>query len=114
MPATDHLRRLMLDTIAANINEMVVGFAGTPATSSDGAAGRPALTIVPTVTVIDDSTLMVEGVVGTEHTFTEPLKEVYIQYKGDSDFTPITRHVIAPVTKTTGNELKLQVLIEVR
>lgn len=114
MPATDHLRRLMLDTIAANINEMIVGFDGTPSTSSDGAAGRPAVTLTPTVTIIDDSTLLVEGTLGTEHSFSEPLKEVYIQHKGASDFTPITRHVIAPINKTTGNELKLQVLIEVR
>ena len=49
MTASDHLKRLLLDTIADNINEVIVGFDGTPATSSDGAAGRPALTLTPTV-----------------------------------------------------------------
>ena len=43
MPANDHLKRLMIETIADNINEMVIGFDSTPATSSDGAAGRPAV-----------------------------------------------------------------------
>jgi len=111
MPASDYVKRLMLDTIASNINEMILGFDGTPATAS---AGRPAVTITPTVTVIDDSTLMVEGTLGTEHSFSEPLKEVFIQLRGTSDFVPVSRHVISPVTKTSGNEVKIQLLIEVR
>ena len=114
MPASDHMKRLVLDTIADNINEITLGFDGTPSTSSDGAAGRPAVTITPTVTVIDDSTLLVEGMLGTQHTFSESLKEVYIQFKGSDGFSPISRHVIAPVTKNSGNEMKIQVLIEVR
>jgi len=114
MPASDHIKRLLLDTIASNINQMVIGFDGTPATASDGAAGRPAVSITPTVTIIDDSTLLVEGTIGTEHSFSETLKEVYIQYKGSSDFVPVSRHVIRPITKTSGNEMKIQLLIEVR
>lgn len=114
MPASDHMRRLVLDTIASNINEMTLGFDGTPSTTSDGAAGRPAVTITPTVTVIDDSTLLVEGTLGTQHSFSESLKEVYVQFRGSDSFTPISRHVIAPVTKNSGNEMKIQVLIEVR
>ena len=49
MPASDQLKRLMIETIANNINEMVIGFDGTPATSSDGTAGRPAITLTPSV-----------------------------------------------------------------
>ena len=42
MPISDHIKRTLLDTLVSNINEMVIGFDGTPSTSSDGAAGRPA------------------------------------------------------------------------
>ena len=49
MPVSDHIKRVLLDTLVSNINEMVIGFDGTPSTSSDGAAGRPAVTINPTV-----------------------------------------------------------------
>ena len=66
------------------------------------------------MTVIDDSTLLVEGTLGTEHSFSEALKEVYVQFKGSDSFTPMSRHVIAPVTKNSGNEMKIQILIEVR
>ena len=45
MPVSNHIRRLLLQTIADTINEVVIGFDGTPATAEDGAAGRPALVL---------------------------------------------------------------------
>ena len=114
MPASDYIKRLMLDTIASNINEMVIGFDGTPATSSDGSAGRPAITITPTVKVIDNATLLVEGTLSTANTFDETLKEVYVQLRGASSFTPITRHVFRPIVKSSNNEMKIQLIVEVK
>ena len=77
MVANDHLKRLVIETIADNINEMVIGFDSPPATPSDGAAGRPAVTITPTVRIMDNSTLLVEGKLSTSDSFNETLKEVY-------------------------------------
>ena len=114
MPSSDHLKRLMIETIADNINEMVIGFDGTPATSSDGAAGRPAVTIKPTIKILDNATLLVEGTLTTADSFDESLKEVHVQLRGTSGFTPITRHVFRPITKSSTNELILQLIIEVR
>ena len=68
MPVSDHIKRVLLDTLVSNINEMVIGFDGTPATSSDGATGRPALTINPTVRIVDDNTILVEGVTAAQLT----------------------------------------------
>ena len=114
MPSSDHLRRLMIETIADNINEMVIGFDGTPATSSDGAAGRPAVTIKPTVKIMDNATLLVEGTITSAVSYDETLKEVFVQLRGSNGFTPITRHVFRPILKTTKNEIKLQLVIEVQ
>mgnify|MGYP003116563154 FL=1 len=114
MVANDHLKRLVIETIADNINEMVIGFDSTPATPSDGAAGRPAVTITPTVRIMDNSTLLVEGKLSTSDSFNETLKEVYIQLRGTSDFTPISRHVFRPILKTSTNEVIFQLLVEVR
>ena len=80
MPANDHLKRLMIETIADNINEMVIGFDGSPATGSDGSAGRPAITVTPTVKVIDNSSLLIEANLTTANVFAETLKEVFIQF----------------------------------
>tara|TARA_R110002020_G_scaffold243165_1_gene456650 strand:- start:3289 stop:3633 length:345 start_codon:yes stop_codon:yes gene_type:complete len=114
MPVSDRMRRVLLDTIASNINELTIGFDGTPSTNSDGSAGKPALTINPTVKIIDNTTLLVEGVIPSSYEFTESIKEVYIQYRGTSSFTPVARHTVKPIIKTTRNELRIQVLIEVR
>ena len=114
MPVSDHLKRLLLDTIVSNINEMVIGYDGTPSTSSDGAAGRPAITITPTVRIVDESTILVEGFIPASEAFDETLKEVYVQLRGDNSFTPVARHTIAPVRKTVNNELRIQMIIEVK
>ena len=114
MPANDHLKRLMIETIASNINEMGIGFDGTPATSTDGAAGRPAITITPTIRILDNSTLLVEGNIPSSESFDDTLKEVFIQIRGTNDFTPITRHVFRPIKKTNSNEVNLQFIIEVK
>ena len=113
MPVSNHLRRLLVQTIADNINEVTLGFDGTTATSSDGAAGRPAITLLPTVTIIDDDTVLVEAVLPFADSFDETIKEVYVQFRGASSFTPIGRFTTRPITKTTTNELVVQITIEV-
>ena len=115
MPANDHLKRLVIETIADNINEMVIGFDSTPATSSDGSAGRPAITITPTVRIMDNSTLLVEGNLTTANAFDETLKEVFVQLReGFKRIHPITRHVFNPIKKTSTNEVVIQLMIEVK
>tara|TARA_R110002020_G_scaffold179472_2_gene373092 strand:+ start:1362 stop:1721 length:360 start_codon:yes stop_codon:yes gene_type:complete len=113
MPVSNHLRRLLLKTIADNINEITLGFDGTPATSSDGAAGRPAVTLTPTVTIIDDSTLLLEAKLPIDNSYTEELKEVYVQFRDATSFTPVARFTTRPITKTTNNEVLIQMMIEV-
>ena len=113
MQVSNHLRRLLTKTIADNINEVTLGFDGTTATSSDGAAGRPAITLTPTVTIIDDDTLLVEAILPFADSFDETIKEVYVQFRGASSFTPIGRFTTRPITKTSTNELVVQITIEV-
>jgi len=114
MPVNDYLKRLLIETISNNVNELVLGFDGTPATSSDGSPGRPALTVTPTVRILDTNTLLVEADIPTTQAFDETLKEVYIQMKTSSGFTPISRHVFRPIAKTSNNEMKIQIIIEVK
>jgi hypothetical protein len=113
MPISDYMRRLLLDTLADNINEVILGFDGTPATTDDGAAGRPAITLTPTITIVDDTSLLVEAKLPYDTTFTDKIKEVYIQFRGATEFTPVARYTINPITKSSSNELKIQIAIEV-
>lgn len=114
MPVSNNAKRLVIQSIANNINEMVIGFDGSPSTNADGAAGRPAIVISPTVKVIDDHTILVEGFLPTDYSFNDSLKEVFIQNRTASITTPIARHTISKITKTTSNELRIQVIIEVK
>tara|TARA_R110000751_G_scaffold307884_1_gene433599 strand:+ start:2084 stop:2428 length:345 start_codon:yes stop_codon:yes gene_type:complete len=113
MPVSNHIRRLLIETVANNINELTLGFDGTPATSDDGAAGRPAVTLTPTVTIIDDSSLLIEAELPYDVTFADNLREVYIQMRGTTDFTPVSRFTIKPINKHNQIEMKIQVIIEV-
>ena len=113
MPITNNLRRLMLQTIVNNINELTIGFDGTPATPQDGSAGRPALTVVPTVTIIDENSILLEANIPIDNSFDETIKEVYIQYRGTSDFTPIARFNTRPIVKNASNEIHIQIILEV-
>ena len=63
-------------TLADNINEVILGFDGTPATSDDGSAGRPAITLVPSVTIVDETSLLVEATLPYTESFTDKIRGV--------------------------------------
>jgi len=113
IPVSDYIKRLLLDTLASNINEIILGFDGTPATSDDGSAGRPAITLTPTVTIVDETSLLVEATLPYTESFNDKIREVYIQFRDTTEFTPVARYTINPVTKTNSNELLIQIAIEV-
>jgi len=104
---------LLLETISDNINEVIIGFDGTPATSDDGGTGRPAMTLTPTITIVDDATLLVEAIVPQTQAFNEAIKEVYLQLRNTNDFMPVGRFTVKPISKTTSNEVKIEITIEV-
>tara|TARA_Y100000004_G_scaffold197127_1_gene269920 strand:+ start:1467 stop:1814 length:348 start_codon:yes stop_codon:yes gene_type:complete len=115
MPVSNHARRLLLDTLVNNINEMVIGYDGSPSTNSDGAAGRPAYVINPNVKIIDDNTILVEGFIPVTESFNDTFKEVFLQNRNAQGVsTPIARHTITSIKKSTSNEIRIQVIIEVK
>ena len=113
IPVSDYIKRLLLDTLASNINEVILGFDGTPATSDDGSAGRPAIVLTPSVTIVDETSLLVEATLPYTESFTDKIREVYIQFRDTTEFTPVARYTINPVTKNNSNELVIQIAIEV-
>ena len=115
MPILNHARRFLVDQLAAKINQMVIGSDGTQATADDGGA-RTLAKITPTVRVIDDQTILVEGRFGTTYAFNAAdIQEVVLQHRdvATGQFIPIYRTDINNITKTTQNELRITLLIEV-
>ena len=105
MPISDYMRRLLLDTLASNINEVILGFDGTPATTDDGSAGRP-VTLTPTITVVDDTSCSLRlSCLTTPHLLTKS-RRCTSNSSDTSEFTPVARYTISPITKSSANELK--------
>jgi len=115
MPVLNHTRRFLVDQLAAKINELVIGSDGTQATADDGGA-RALARIVPTVRVLDDQTILVEGRFDTTYNFPKAdVQEVVLQYKDAStdEFIPLYRTDIRAITKSDQNEIRFSFLIEV-
>jgi hypothetical protein len=109
MPLLTSGHRFVVDKLAAEITKVVFGFDGSVATSEDGGAGRPAMTVTPTVRIIDDNTISVEAKLTTIDAFSLPLREVCIR----SDTTPLFRYTYDAVNKTSDTELYFSTIIEV-
>ena len=115
MPILNHARRFLTEQLASKINQMVIGSDGTAATSDDG-GGRALARVVPNVRVLDDQTILVEGVFGTTYSFdASDVQEVMVQHRdvATDEFIPIYRTDIRPITKNTQNEIRISLLIEV-
>jgi len=115
MPVLNHARRFLVDQLAGKINQMVIGSDGTQASADDGGA-RALARVTPTVRVIDDQTILVEGRFDTTHSFdATTVQEVLLQHHdaSTSEFIPIYRTDIRPITKNAQNELRITLLVEV-
>jgi len=116
MPILTEANRYLTEQLANRINEMVFGFGGSVATPEDGGAERPAVVVTPTVRVLDEHTLSVEGRLTISDTFSVPLREVVLQYRSptdNTDITPLFRYTFKSIDKTSSNELKFSVIVEV-
>ncbi|MBT4407297.1 MAG: hypothetical protein HOC79_05425 [Euryarchaeota archaeon] len=107
------VKRRLVETLAGLVNELHIGSDGTVASSEDGGA-RTLTKISPSVTIIDDNSILVEGSFNTSHVFATPIKEIYIQYKDPTtgEFVPVYRANINPFTKNAQNEVRFSFIME--
>ena len=113
MPMLNSVKRRLVENLAGLINELHIGSDGTVASSEDGGA-RTLARASPTVTIIDDNSVLVEGSFNTSHVYTTPIKEIYIQYKDATtgEFVPVYRANINPFTKNAQNEVRFSFIME--
>jgi len=115
MAISNHIKSNLLTTIQNSINSLVLGFDGTPATNDDGGAGRPAITLTHIITQIDETTLLIEASLPISESFTDTIKEVVLLNKDLTTgvYTPVARYNTKPLIKTSQNEVKIEISIEV-
>ena len=68
MPVLNSVKRKMIEHLSTLINELHIGSDGTVATVDDGGV-RSLATTTPTVRILDDNSLLVEGSFDTSHIY---------------------------------------------
>ena len=113
MPVLDSLKSALTDHLSTLVTRMTLGSSGGDASSRDGGAGTPQITAIPQVSKIDDRTIAITANFDTQQTSSEAIKEVALH--GDTALdTPAYRATFLPVDKNTTNEIRVDVLMEVR
>ena len=114
MPMLNAIKRRLVEHLASLVNELHIGTDGTAASADDGGA-RTVASVTPTVRIIDDTSILVEGSFSTSHVFSDDVQEVYLQYKDPStgEFIPVYRADIQPFTKNAQNEVIFSFILEV-
>ncbi len=113
MPVLDSLKSALTDHLSTLVTRMTLGSSGGDASSRDGGAGSPQITVAPQVTKIDDRTLAITANFDTQQTSSQAIKEVALH--GDTALdTPAYRATFLPIDKSTTNEIRVDVLMEVR
>ena len=113
MPVLDSLKSALTDHLSTLVTRMTLGSSGGDASSRDGGAGTPQITVIPQVTKIDDRTIAGTANFDTQQTSSEAIKEVALH--GDTALdTPAYRATFLPVDMSSTNEIRVDVLMEVR
>ena len=113
MPVLDSLKAALADHLSTMVTRMTLGSSGGDASSRDGGAGTPQLTTTPQVSKIDDRTVAISAIFNTQQTSSQDLKELALH--GDTALdTPAYRATFMPINKGSTNEIRVDVLMEVR
>ena len=114
MPVLNSIKRRMVEHLATRVNELHIGSDGTIATGDDGGS-RTLAVVTPTLHIMDDNSLLVEGSFGVGHVYSNTVQEVYLQYKdpGTGDFIPVYRTAIQPFIKGAQNEIFFSFILEI-
>lgn len=115
MPILNSVKRKMIEHLSTLINELHIGSDGTIATVDDGGV-RSLATTTPTLRILDDSTLLVEGSFDSSHIYEANIEEVYLQYRDSTtgEFIPVYRTAIPSFTKGSNNEVQFSFILEVQ
>ena len=113
MPILDTLKSSLTDHLSTLITRMTLGSTGGDSSSKDGGAGNPQITVTPNVRRIDDRTLSISATFATQQTSSQSIKGLVLH--GDTALdSPAYRATFMPISKDETNEIKVDVLLEVR
>ena len=114
MPMLNSIKRRLVEHLSGLVNELHIGSDGTVASVDDGGS-RTLATVTPTVRILDDNSLLIEGTFDSSHIYSTNIKEVYIQYRDATtgEFIPVYRTALNPFIKDAQSEVKFSFILEV-
>tara|TARA_R100000656_G_scaffold75500_1_gene55924 strand:- start:2591 stop:2938 length:348 start_codon:yes stop_codon:yes gene_type:complete len=114
MPMLNAIKRRLVEQLSTLVNELHIGSDGTIASVDDGGV-RSLATVTPTLTVLDDTSLLIEGTFDASHIYASDIQEVYLQYRDATtgEFVPVYRTAIPAFTKNGQNEVRFSFILEV-
>ncbi len=113
MPTLDGIKASLTDHLQGLIKKITLGSTGGEATSRDGGAGNAQISVAPSIQRIDDRTVSFTAVFDTTLTSSNAIKEIVMHGETSLD-NPAYRASFLPITKDTTNEIRVDVLVEVR
>jgi hypothetical protein len=113
MPVLDGIKAQLATHLATLVSKMSLGTTGGSASSRDGGVGSPAFTVAPIVQRIDDRTVSISGTFDTSLISAEDIKEVSVHGASTID-NPAFRTSFHPISKNATNEIRVDVVMEVR
>ena len=113
MPTLDGIKAALTDHLQGLIKNITLGATGGDASSRDGGAGNPQLSETPCIQRIDDRTVSFSAVFDTTKTSANAIKEVVMHGQTALD-NAAYRASFLPITKDTTNEIRVDILVEVR
>jgi hypothetical protein len=113
MPVLDGIKAELAAHLQTLISKMTLGTTGGSSSSRDGGIGNAAFSVTPIVQRIDDRTISISGTFDTSYISAQDIKEVSVHGSTPLD-NPTYRTSFHPISKNATNEIRVDVVLEVR
>tara|TARA_B100001113_G_scaffold315765_1_gene282164 strand:+ start:83 stop:424 length:342 start_codon:yes stop_codon:yes gene_type:complete len=113
MPVLDPIKAALTDHLQTLIKKMTIGSGNTQASSRDGGSGNPLFSKSVEIQRVDERTLSLTALFDSQLSTEQSISEVVLHGDNPLD-TPAFRATFMPITKNTSNEVRIDILMEVR
>ena len=113
MPVLDGIKAQLTTHLQSLITQMTLGTVGGEASSRDGGVGKTAFSQTPIVQRIDDRSISVTATFDTTQVSAKDVKEISLHGATQLD-SPAYRTTFHPISKNATNEIRIDVVMEVR
>ena len=110
MPVLDGIKAQLATHLQTLVKQMTLGTTGGSASSKDGGVGAAAMTIIQR---IDDRTISISATFDTSLISAKDIKEVSVHGATILD-SPAYRTSFHPISKNATNEVRVDIVMEIR